>query len=96
MRDAKRWYWEQVESHSHRGDTRSMWHGLRTTTGYEIKGIAMASGDSALVDELNALFARFEVGQVVGSAYGLTTVMSSAMDAPSASQSATRVRHCSR
>lgn len=36
-------------------------------TDYKVKDIAMVSADSALANELNAFYARFEVSQAVGS-----------------------------
>lgn len=50
-----------------------MWHRLCTITDYKVKDIAMVTADSAVADELNAFYTRFEVSQAVGSIYSLTT-----------------------
>ncbi|XP_076745749.1 uncharacterized protein LOC112435595 [Maylandia zebra] len=73
VRDAKRRYRERVESRFHQGDTRSMWHGLRTITDYKARDTAPINADSAFTNELNRFYARFEVSQAANAIYRLAT-----------------------
>ncbi|XP_076734249.1 uncharacterized protein lrrc38a isoform X1 [Maylandia zebra] len=61
------------ESRFHQGDTRSMWHGLRTITDYKARDTAQINADFVFTNELNQFYARFEVSQAANAIYRLTT-----------------------
>lgn len=66
-------YRERMESRFQQGNTKSMWHGLRTITDYEIMDTEPINVDSAFTNELNQFYFRFGVSQVANAYYSLTT-----------------------
>lgn len=63
IKDAKRQYAHKINTHfTSTKDTRRMWHGIQTITGYKPTPPACSS-DPSLPDKLNDFFARFETEQ---------------------------------
>uniref|UniRef100_A0A665UD53 Reverse transcriptase domain-containing protein n=1 Tax=Echeneis naucrates TaxID=173247 RepID=A0A665UD53_ECHNA len=57
---AKRSYQQRIEAHFYSNNSRGMWQGIKTLTGYNNNTTATISSDSTLPDTLNQFFARFD------------------------------------
>jgi hypothetical protein len=59
IKQAKRQYRTKTESYYTDADTRRMWQGLQTITGYKGKPSRELPSDASLPDKLNAFYDRF-------------------------------------
>ena len=59
IREAKHHYTKRIEEHFNSSDSRRVWQGIRTVTGYNSSSSTHAQSPS-LPDDLNCFFARFD------------------------------------
>lgn len=61
VREAKRRYRKQVESHFQLNDSRHLWCGLRTIIDFKGKSPTAPNANSNFADKLNTFYAQFEI-----------------------------------
>ncbi|TWW59213.1 hypothetical protein D4764_06G0007430 [Takifugu flavidus] len=60
LKESKDTYRKKLEERLERNQTRDVWSGLRTITGFQKKGICSADGNVDQANELNQFFNRFD------------------------------------